>query len=231
MTAMPHLILLGDSIFDNAAYVAGGPAVIDQVRQSLPTGWQASLLAVDGDTTAEVPQQLKRLPIDATHLVLSVGGNDALACLPQIEGPASSVKQGLVTLHRMQTSFEVSYGALIKTLLTLNKPLMVCTIYDAIPGLPPELITALSVFNDVILREAIRHGLPVLDLRMICTEPGDYSVVSPIEPSSLGGAKLASQLVLGIVSHDFSGRDCYVVGNAVRIPRATGALKSERNAG
>ncbi len=113
MTAMPHLILLGDSIFDNAAYVAGGPAVIDQVRQSLPTGWQASLLAVDGDTTAEVPQQLKRLPIDATHLVLSVGGNDALACLPQIEGPASSVKQGLVTLHRMQTSFEVSYGALI----------------------------------------------------------------------------------------------------------------------
>jgi hypothetical protein len=47
----------------------------------------------------------------------------------------------------------------------------------------------------------------------------------------LGGAKLASQLVLGIVSHDFSGRDCYVVGNAVRIARATGALKSERNAG
>jgi hypothetical protein len=231
MTAMPHLILLGDSIFDNAAYVGGGPAVIDQVRQSLPAGWQATLLAVDGDTTAEVPQQLQRLPIDATYLVLSVGGNDALACLPQIEGPASSVKQGLVTLHRIKTSFEVSYGTLIKTLLTLNKPLMVCTIYDAIPGLPPELITALSVFNDVILREAIQHCLPVLDLRMICTEPGDYSALSPIEPSSLGGAKLASQLVLGVMSHDFGGRDCYVVGNAVRSGSVTGALKSERTAG
>jgi hypothetical protein len=195
MTAMPHLILLGDSIFDNAAYVGGGPAVIDQVRQSLPAGWQATLLAVDGDTTAEVPQQLKRLPIDATHLVLSVGGNDALACVPQIEGPASSVKQGLVTLRRMKASFEVSYGTLIQTLLTLNKPLMVCTIYDAIPGLPPELITALSVFNDVILREVIQHGLPVLDLRMICTERGDYSVLSPIEPSSQGGAKIAGRLV------------------------------------
>ena len=231
MTVMPHLILLGDSIFDNAAYVAGGPALIDQVRQSLPAGWQATLLAVDGDTTAEVPQQLKHLPSDATHLVLSVGGNDALACLPQIEGPASSVKQGLVTLHRIKTSFEVSYGTLIKTLLTLNKPLMVCTIYDAIPGLPPELITALSVFNDVILREAIQHGLPVLDLRMICTEPGDYSVVSPIEPSSQGGAKLASQLVVGVMSHDFGGRDCYVIGNTVRSGSATGALKSERTAG
>jgi hypothetical protein len=108
----------------------------------------------------------------------------------------------------MKTSFEVGYGTLIETFLTLGKPLMVCTIYDAIPGLPPELITALSVFNDVILREAIQHGIPVLDLRMICTEPGDYSVLSPIEPSSQGGAKLASQLVLGIMSHDFSGRYC-----------------------
>ena len=36
---MPHLTLLGDSIFDNAAYVAGSPAVIDQVRMNLPAGW------------------------------------------------------------------------------------------------------------------------------------------------------------------------------------------------
>lgn len=205
---MPHLILLGDSIFDNAAYVGGGPAVIDQVRQRLPAGWHATLLAVDGDTTAEVPQQLRRLPLDATHLVLSVGGNDALSCLPQIEGPASSVKQGLVTLHRMKTGFEMSYRKLIKTLLTLNKPLMVCTIYDAIPGLPPELNTALSVFNDVILREAIQHCLPVLDLRMICTEHSDYSVVSPIEPSSQGGAKIASRIVTTTGLHDFTLSGC-----------------------
>ena len=98
---MPHLILLGDSIFDNAAYTAGGPAVIDQVRQNLPAGWQASLVAVDGDTTTDVPQQLRRLSSDATHLVLSVGGNDALNVLPQLEAPAISVKQGLVTLTRI----------------------------------------------------------------------------------------------------------------------------------
>jgi hypothetical protein len=33
---MKHLVLLGDSIFDNAAYDAGGPAVIDQVQAKLP---------------------------------------------------------------------------------------------------------------------------------------------------------------------------------------------------
>ena len=34
---MQHLVLLGDSILDNGAYTAGGPAVIEQVRAILPT--------------------------------------------------------------------------------------------------------------------------------------------------------------------------------------------------
>ncbi|MDP8949728.1 MAG: SGNH/GDSL hydrolase family protein, partial [Actinomycetota bacterium] len=31
--AMNHVVLLGDSIFDNAAYVGGAPDVVRQVRQ------------------------------------------------------------------------------------------------------------------------------------------------------------------------------------------------------
>ena len=31
-----HLVLLGDSVFDNQAYVATGRAVIDHVRAGLP---------------------------------------------------------------------------------------------------------------------------------------------------------------------------------------------------
>ena len=74
----------------------------------------------------------------------------------------------------MKAEFQSSFRAPIVRLLALNKPLLVCTIYDHIPGLPPKLDTALGTFNDVILREAIQQGLSVLDLRMICTEPGDY---------------------------------------------------------
>ncbi|PYX58528.1 MAG: lipase, partial [Acidobacteria bacterium] len=29
---MPHLVLLGDSIFDNSQYTSGGPDVVSQVR-------------------------------------------------------------------------------------------------------------------------------------------------------------------------------------------------------
>jgi hypothetical protein len=73
-----HVVLLGDSVFDNAAYVAGGPDVVAQLRQSLPTGWQATLSAVDGAVATDVRGQLAQMPASATHLVISAGGNDAL---------------------------------------------------------------------------------------------------------------------------------------------------------
>ena len=72
-----HIVLLGDSIFDNAIYVPGEDAVIDQLRAGIPTEWQATLLAVDGDITVDVAEQLKQSPADATDFVISVGGNDA----------------------------------------------------------------------------------------------------------------------------------------------------------
>lgn len=207
---MNHLVLLGDSIFDNRAYVAGGPAVIDQVQKTVPAGWKASLLAVDGNTSVQVPDQLKRLPSDCSHLVLSAGGNDAIGCLDLMGTPASNLMGALGTLSKMLAGFEQSYKALITELLSLNKPLMVCTIYDSVPGLVEPLKLALALFNDVIIRNAVSSGLPVLDLRMICTEPGDYSIKSPIEPSSQGGQKIATRLASALVVHDFSRGICAI---------------------
>lgn len=88
---MTHIVLLGDSIFDNGRYTMGGPDVISQVRQLLPDGWQASLLAVDGATTGDVRCQLQRMPSDASHLVLSVGGNDALMKSDILHMPADTL--------------------------------------------------------------------------------------------------------------------------------------------
>jgi hypothetical protein len=75
---MSHLILLGDSVFDNAAYTDGGPDVVTQLNEALPAGWAASLLAIDGSITGDIAVQVGCLPSDATHLALSVGGNDAI---------------------------------------------------------------------------------------------------------------------------------------------------------
>ena len=71
-------MLLGDSIFDNGAYVAAGSLnVVRQVRQRLPHGAKRRWRLATG-ARRDVRKQLRRLPLDATHLVVSIGGNDAL---------------------------------------------------------------------------------------------------------------------------------------------------------
>ena len=54
-----HVVLLGDSIFDNAAYVGGEPDVVHHLRSVLPAGWQASLLALDGSVTSDLSSQVR----------------------------------------------------------------------------------------------------------------------------------------------------------------------------
>lgn len=57
-----HVVLLGDSIFDNASYTNGLPDVVTHLRGILPDGAEASLLAIDGSTTADLVDQLTNLP-------------------------------------------------------------------------------------------------------------------------------------------------------------------------
>jgi hypothetical protein len=191
---MPHLVLLGDSIFDNAAYVPGGPDVVKQVRALLPSGWSASLLAVDGAVTRSVASQLARLPADATHLVLSVGGNDALGASHILGASARTVGEAVLMLAEIQDRFEQEYGRMLDEVLARGLPTALCTIYDTPPSAPNHKVikAALSLFNDRITRAAFSRGLPLIDLRLLCAEEGDYA--NPIEPSVQGGAKMAAAI-------------------------------------
>ncbi|HEY1860526.1 MAG TPA: SGNH/GDSL hydrolase family protein [Gemmataceae bacterium] len=200
---MAHIVLLGDSIFDNARYVPDRPAVIDQLRQALPQGWLASLLAVDGHMTADVPNQLKDLPTDATHLFVSAGGNDALGESGILGEAACTVGDAMCLMHEVRTRFQESYRTMLRAVCAVGKPVVVCTVYDAIPVLAGADRTALAGFNEVILREAFAARLPVIDLRLVCQHPSDYSHVSPIEPSVVGGAKIVRAIVEVVTTHDF----------------------------
>src|SRR5262249_59171638 len=106
---MPHIVLLGDSIFDNAAYVAGGPDVVAQLRAILPPGWRASLNAIDGAIAADVSSQLLRLPPGASHLVVSAGGNDALGEIGVLEKAAGSVADALARLAAVRERVRDGY--------------------------------------------------------------------------------------------------------------------------
>ena len=192
---MGHVILIGDSIFDNAAYVAGGDDVVRQVRARLPAGWRATLRAVDGATVSGVAPQLAAAPEDATHLVVSIGGNDALGHLGVLDDSANSVAAALTRLAEIREGFDAAYGAMLAAVLARRLPTALCTIYN--PRFPePHLqrlaITGLTIFNDCILRHAFARALAVFDLRLICNEDEDYA--NPIEPSGQGGKKIATAI-------------------------------------
>ena len=223
---MPHLVLLGDSIFDNGFYVPGEPAVIEQLQAALATKvphprplsfhergeaeWQATLVAVDGNIVIDVARQLERLPSEATHLAISVGGNDALRHSTILGEAARNVGEVLRKLDEIQTEFQREYRTMLEAVVAHNLPTVVATIYDAIPGLPRKAVGALAFFNDVITREAARARVPLLDLRLLCRDSDDYSAISPIEPSAVGGAKIAAALARFFTTHDFSRRECVV---------------------
>ncbi|HEY0169417.1 MAG TPA: SGNH/GDSL hydrolase family protein [Pyrinomonadaceae bacterium] len=201
---MTHVALLGDSIFDNAAYVRGGADVVTHLRRLAPEGWGATLLAVDGSVVEGVRAQLVRVPAEATHLVVSVGGNDALLQSGILDERAGSSAEVLSRLADVAEEFESGYRGMLEAARSTGRPAAVCTVYY--PRLPDPLaqrlaVTALTVFNDAIIRVAFASGVPLIDLRLVCDEDADYA--NPIEPSEAGGEKIARAILRLVSEHDF----------------------------
>jgi hypothetical protein len=195
MQASGHVALLGDSIFDNAAYTRGEPDVVGHLRGLLPAGWRATLLAVDGATTGDIVRQLPRVARDVTQLVVSVGGNDAILSGDLLAAPVSSTAQALMLFGERLARFESAYRPAIDAVLALRRETTSCTIYNGNLDRDeaPLARVALMMFNDVILRVAFEHRLGVIDLRSICASPEDYA--NPIEPSGRGGRRIAEAIV------------------------------------
>lgn len=191
-----RIVLIGDSVFDNRSYVAPGASTIDALTARLPAGWSATLLAQDGSTADEVTRQLMDLPTDATHLVLSTGGNDALSAAGILSERASTVAEALWKLAQVGNQFERRYRAMLRAVRAHALPTVVCTIYNGqFPDAHLQVVTtaALTMFNDAIIRIAWAAGVPILDLRRVCDEVEDY--VNEIEPSARGSQRIADAIV------------------------------------
>lgn len=207
----PHIVLLGDSILNNGAYVGDGPAVIEQLGMHLPAGARATLNAIDGSLTSGVKLQLRIAPADATHFVVSAGGNDALHYSSLLGEKATSVADALDKLAAVRERFTEDYRAMLDEVSARGLPVAVCTIYDArFPDAKQRRLSSLglTIFNDCITREAASRGLALIDLRLILTEDNDLA--NPIEPSVIGGAKIASAIAAFAADYDWSKGRCEV---------------------
>ena len=195
-TRARHVALLGDSTIDNELYVEDGVPVAEHLRSVIGAGHRVTMLAVDGHRAQDVLRdQLPRLQRDTTHLVLSVGGNDALQYIDVLRQPVGTVAEGIAQLGRGVQDFEASYLELLDAVLAHDLPTTVCTIYNGDFPLDAErhvIRTAVRLFNDVIPQTAVTRSLPVIELRQVCSVPEDY--YDPIEPNDRGGRKIAEAI-------------------------------------
>jgi len=200
-----HIVLIGDSIFDNASYVNAGLDVIGHLRNEIPLGWKATLRAVDGSIVSGVRNQIADIPADATHLVISAGGNDAISQAGLLDESDESTSQTFNRMADVSDEFKGRYRAMLIDVLTLGLPTAICTVYY--PRFPDSFINraacmALGIFNDVIIRSAFTTGVPLIDLRLVCDQDEDFA--NPIEPSDIGGKKIAAAICRLVSEHDFS---------------------------
>ena len=213
--ACEHLALLGDSTIDNGAWTGGGDSVHQQVVALLP---QTTLCAQDGALLSAIPQQAAKAPKKTSHFLVSVGGNDCLSGVNVTSRSVQSVEEGLDAIQAFTASFEEEYARTVEELIEVvghDKHIILCSVYN--PCFGPFGVTTLTqtaanvsvaLIADAILRVATRLRLPVIDWRRVMTQVIDFA--NPIEPSSVGGQKMAQVLVDVVSKHDFSSKTCII---------------------
>ena len=157
-----------------------------------------------GPRAENVAGQLDKVLDDSTHLFVSAGGNDALYEADILQMKVSASAEVFNELSDRASAFEDRYKMMLEAVLRLKKPTTICTIYY--PRMEEWFtqkiaVSALSSFNDVIIRQAFLSGLLLIDLRFVCSENADYA--NAIEPSEAGGAKIAKTILQVAGEHNF----------------------------
>ena len=167
-----HLVLLGDAL-ENLEL--GLDPAEDVLVPKPRNPWKLTVL--------EPSQVLERgwaraIPIDATHVGICVDGGWALESSGLLRSDARSVGEALETLAGAADKFEEIFTSLVAAALEAGLPTVVCTLVPSRhedPSRQRAAATALAIFNDRILRQAVAANLSVVDLRFVCDEETDYA--------------------------------------------------------
>jgi hypothetical protein len=85
----------------------------------------------------DVYEQLAQLHRETTHVVVSIGGNDALRETSLLDASTRSVADSLMRLSPVQDRFRRDYCRLMEAVGKHKLPTAVCTIYD--PRYPDDI--------------------------------------------------------------------------------------------
>jgi hypothetical protein len=179
----PVVVLVGDSLLRNDAYVPYGESVSDWLRLDLP----CITVAFDGATIQDVYTQIEHIPLAVntpnTTVVLSVGGNDFLQNYTLLQTGTNDLylqktfEAYMVLLESLQKKFHQT------TLVVLN---LFC------PVTKPNMCALTDKWNRMLSQYASTKNIKVVPVAA-----SDKSA-NGIEPTSEGGQAIAKSIIAHI---------------------------------
>jgi len=167
-----HLVLLGDALQN----IDLGSGEIERALVPRPRNpWKLTVVQVLGTLRRG---HIREIPEDATHVVISIEGAWAIEVSGLLQVGTRTISEALEALCTAADEFEGILTGMIAAARETGLPTVVCTLVPARYVKPAQhrvAATALAIFNDRVLRRAFAARLPIVDLRMVCDEDGDYA--------------------------------------------------------
>ena len=186
LTNNNYVILMGDSVLNNANYVPEGKSVFDILKTKLSNSLNVSK---DGATINDLYGQLDKIPIklnnEETYIFISAGGNDILN-----KGAAltnSDIRQLFNSYMDFLKALRVKLG---------NAKINIMNLY--LPANPryQSYKESIDQWNQLINDNSSKIGemYNVVDLYSLLTTPEDF--IYDIEPSESASEKIANLIYL-----------------------------------
>jgi hypothetical protein len=180
------IILMGDSILDNYAYVPNGKS-IENLLVEKKTGPVLRLATNEALNINDVYNQVSKLPQDDKSAViyLSIGSNNLL------EKVNSSIEHSDSEI--INPTFD-EYKVLVSTIREKvpNAKIMIFDLYTPRNKTYEKYYSIIQDWNNKLSNYAAQNNLSMFKSSFILTEPEDFT--KDAVPSSIGGQKLADAM-------------------------------------
>ena len=181
-----HIVLLGDSIFQNNNYVPKSKSVEYLLKEKLSI--PSLVLAQDNAIIYDIPKQYNSMPLNlnakTTNLYISIGGNDLLNLYEHNNTNNSKL-------------FNMVWEIYKKTILMLIDStqcnIILTDIYFITDPNYSKYIPMIKKWNSNLYQFADQHKLNVFKISKILTQPKDFT--NSIEPSVIGGNKMVNSFI------------------------------------
>ena len=200
-----HVVLLGDALLEAYSSIDQRPGKFEEaVLPGTRDQWKLSVISV-----AEVERAgpSLALPRDATHAMIFIEGNHAIEQSGLLDSRPDTFGQTLEQLALAADEFETTLERLIHVAQAARLVIMVCTMFQPNYKDPVRQRTAcaaLAVFNDRVTKRAAEARVALIDLRLICNDPGDYD--KPTLLSRSGVQKVANVIRFAMFELDAGAR-------------------------